>query len=103
LFTKILNSPVKLRSKVVPAFRGRRGMALLILNLRVDGSEWSVSHSEWFTLGTQPQYPLMWILTGSQRRTGRFGRKKYFLCQDSTPDCPARKLNHYTDYAIPAS
>jgi len=64
--------------KVVPvhamkAYRGRRGIALLILNLLLDGDEWLTSHLGHFTPRKEPQYPLNIRLGGTWSRSGHSG------------------------------
>ena len=69
------------KGKFVPvhamkAYMGNRGTAPLILNLLLDGGEWSTPGPPRFTLGKERRYPLNRQLGGPQSRSAHFGEKK---------------------------
>jgi len=55
------------------AYRGRRGIAPLILNLSVDGGKWLSSHLGHFTPRKEPWYPLNRRLGGPWSWSGHSG------------------------------
>ena len=58
---------------------GNRDAAPLILNLAVDGGEWSTSGTARFTLAKERRYPLNRQLGGPQRQSGHSGEDKNIL------------------------
>jgi hypothetical protein len=64
---------------------GNRGAALLILNLALDGSEWSTSDPARFIPAKDRRYPLNRQLGGS----GHFGEEESIL---PTPVAPRSKV-----------
>ena len=89
-WTFIITISSSSKGKVVPvhsikAYRGRRGIAPLILNI---GTKWksSTSRPGRFTTGKQPQYSLNRTLDGHQRPFGLLEKRKVSLpCRDTNP------------------
>jgi hypothetical protein len=55
----ICKRKIKVFVHATKAYRGSRGIAPLILDLELDGGEWSASRLGRFTAGQEPRYPLL--------------------------------------------
>jgi hypothetical protein len=55
------------------AYRGSRGTPPLILDLALDGGEWSTSRPDRFTPEKELQFSLNRRLSGPHSQSGRFG------------------------------
>jgi hypothetical protein len=73
---------------IMKTYWGSESIAPRVLNLDIDGSEWSASRTSGFTPGvTASQYPLERRLGGSQNRSGSGGE------EEISHHCPCRGLN----------